>query len=219
MPRMNVTRPPRPLRIRLAEEPDAPAIAAIYAPIVTETTISFEEEPPDAVEMARRIREGRPLHPWLVAEDPTSPPGPPAIAGYAAATPFRSRPAYRWAVETSVYVAAERRRRGVASALYRRLLARLAAQGFRRAVAGVTLPNDPSLAFHRRHGFRPLGTGDRIGWKHGRWLDVAWLQRDLGTGPVDRPPDGDPRPLVAEDVDPAGGPDDPSAAAGATSAA
>ncbi len=197
MTRVGTSRPATSsARIRFAAEADAVGIAAIYAPIVQETAISFEEEPPGADEMARRLAAAAPLHPWLVAVAP----GSRQVVGYAASARFRRRAAYRWVVETSVYVDPGHQRRSVASHLYVALLGVLTKQGYRRAVAGITLPNDPSLAFHRRHGFRPLGTGERVGWKHGRWRDVAWMQRDLGAHPPDAGPPDAPRAARTADL-------------------
>lgn len=169
--------------VRDATERDAAACAAIYAPYVAETAITFETDPPAAAEMARRIAAAASTHAWLVLEDAGR------VAGYAYAGPFRSRPAYRWACEVSVYLEPGRRRTGAGGALYRALLDRLAARGFRVAVAGMTLPNEASAGLHRAMGFEPVGTVRRVGWKHGRWHDVAWVQRALGAGqdPPDEP--------------------------------
>lgn len=159
--------------IRLATAEDAASIAAIYAPIVRETPISFELVPPDADEFRRRIASVLPRKPWLVCVERGR------VLGYAYAHAFRDRPAYRWTVETSVYVAEEARRRGVAGALYRDLMARLAAQGFVTAVAGITLPNPASVALHERFGFRPVGVVPRCGFKFGAWHDVGFWSRPL----------------------------------------
>jgi len=189
--------------IRFATATDAPAIAAIYAPIVSDTTISFELVPPDADTMADRIRAGGRLHPWLVAATP----GTGTLAGFASAGPFRGRPAYRWCVETSVYVDPAWRGQGVARTLYGTLLRMLAAQGYRRAVAGIALPNDASVAFHRRLGFASAGVSPAVGWKHDRWIDMSWWQRDPGAAKLEAPqapdvgpPAGDPRPATDEDL-------------------
>ncbi len=167
------------MRIRPAAPADAPALAAIYAPFVTETWYTFELEAPSAAEMRRRI-EDAPL-PWFVAEDDGR------IAGYAYATPHRRRAAYRFACETSIYVGGGARRRGIGRRLYRVLLERLAALGLRRALAGIALPNPPSVAFHEALGFRRVALYPRIGWKLGSWRDVSWWLRDLGPDP-DAPP-------------------------------
>lgn len=153
---------------------DATACAAIYAPYVTGTATSFEEQPPTAEEMARRIAAHAARHAWLVAEVDG------AVVGYAYGSPYRPRPAYRWTAETSVYLAVDApRRTGAGRALYVALLDRLADRGYRRAVAGIALPNDASLGLHRALGFEVVGTERRVGWKLGAWHDLARLQRDL----------------------------------------
>jgi L-amino acid N-acyltransferase YncA len=169
--------------IRDAVTADAVRCAAIYAPYVRETAISFEEKPPSAEEMARRIVEAQRRHAWLVLEDDGD------VVGYAYGGPFMARAAYQWATAVSVYLAAGRRRTGGGRALYEALFERLAARGHRTALAGIALPNDASTGLHVALGFEPVGTYRRVGWKLGRWHDVAWYQRDLV---VD---DGPPKPL------------------------
>lgn len=177
------------MRIRRATAADAAAIASIYAPYVADTAISFETEPPDATEMAARIAAAGDLHPWLVARDPSG-----ALLGYAYACAFRARPAYRFAVETTVYVAARAQRRGAGRALYGRLLPLLEAQGFTQAIAAITLPNEPSRRLHERFGYVPAGTYADVGWKLGRWRSVGLWQRALA--PIASPPE-EPRPVTA----------------------
>jgi L-amino acid N-acyltransferase YncA len=162
--------------IRDATERDAEACAAIYAPYVTDTPISFETEPPSPADMAERIAAASRTHAWLVLEDEGR------VVGYAYGGPFHRRAAYRWACEVSAYLELGRRRTGGGRALYEALLTRLTERGFRMAVAGMTLPNDASVGFHRAMGFEPVGTYRRIGFKHGTWHDVAWTQRPLATG-------------------------------------
>ena len=159
--------------IRQAEASDAPEIAAIYRPIVESSTISFEEHAPDEREIARRIAQVTRSYPWLVAERDGR------VAGYAYATRHRERECYRFSVDVSVYVAAQARKSGIARALYEALLAQLTQLGFHRAFAGIALPNDASIALHRRFGFEPVGIYKEVGWKFGRWLDVAWFARAL----------------------------------------
>jgi L-amino acid N-acyltransferase YncA len=171
-----------PLQVRHASERDAAACAAIYAPYVTDTAISFETEPPTAAEMARRIAAAQRRHAWLVLEDGDR------VVGYAYGNAFHSRAAYRWACEVSVYLELGRRRTGGGRMLYEALLARLTERGFRVALAGTTLPNDASVGLHRALGFEPVGTYRRIGFKHGAWHDVAWTQRFLAGG-SDPPPE------------------------------
>jgi L-amino acid N-acyltransferase YncA len=160
-------------RVRSAGPDDAPALARIYAPYVTDGVVSFEAEPPDAAEMARRIATGGDLHPWLVAEEAG------AVIGYAYAAPFRTRAAYAWAVETTIYLAGEAQGRGIGGRLYRALLDLLARQGFTQAVGVIALPNDASVRLHERLGFTPAGVNRAVGWKRGRWIDVGVWQRAL----------------------------------------
>ncbi|WP_103352732.1 GNAT family N-acetyltransferase [Amycolatopsis sp. CA-128772] len=156
--------------IRAATPHDAAACAALYAPYVTDTAVSFEDDPPDAGEMARRISAA---HAWFVLEDHGH------IAGYAYANRFAERAAYRWSCETSIYLEQGRRRTGAGRALYETLFRRLRERGFCRAFAGMTLPNEASAGLHRALGFEPAGVYRRVGWKHGAWHDVAWVQKDL----------------------------------------
>src|SRR5207302_9377603 len=126
--------------VRAASASDAPACAAIYAPYVTDTAITFEEEPPSMRTMAERIDKAVREHAWVVFEQDGR------VAGYAYGGTLNPRPAYRWSCEVSIYVELGRRRTGAGRTLYEDLLARLAAPGYRMAVAGMTLPNDASVA-------------------------------------------------------------------------
>ena len=161
------------LSVRPATVADAPACAAIYAPYVTDTAVSFELEPPSAKEMAERIEAASRSHAWLVLEDGGR------VVGYAYGGPMHRRAAYRWSCEVSVYVETGRRRSGAGRVLYEALFARLAERGFRTAIAGMTLPNEASAGLHRAMGFEQIGVYRDIGWKLGAWHDVAWLQRPL----------------------------------------
>ena len=163
-------------RIRRATPADAPAVLAIYAPIVATTAISFETTPPGEVEVAARIESANATHAWLVAEADG------VIAGYAYAMPHRARQAYRYSTETSVYVHADHHGRGVGAALYRRLFADLVQRGYFHAFAGITLPNGASTALHASAGFRHVGTFPRVGFKFGQWHDVSWWHRALRAG-------------------------------------
>jgi L-amino acid N-acyltransferase YncA len=164
------------MKVRAATEEDAAACAAIYTSYVTDTAITFEFEPPTAEQMAERIAAAERTHAWLVLEDLED---DGRVVGYAYGGPFKSRPAYRWACEVSIYLETGRRRTGGGRALYEALFSRLAERGYRTAIAGMALPNEASEALHRALGFEPVGTYRRIGWKHGRWHDVAWMQRTL----------------------------------------
>jgi L-amino acid N-acyltransferase YncA len=170
------------MHVRDATAGDAEACAAIYAPYVTDTAITFELEVPGADAMAARIAAAAATHAWLVAEEDGR------VVGYAYGGPYKERLAYRWSCEVSVYVDRARRRTGAGRALYEALLERLAARGYRMAVAGMTLPNDASIGLHRALGFEPVGTYRRIGYKHGGWHDVAWTQRPLLSDSSGDPP-------------------------------
>jgi L-amino acid N-acyltransferase YncA len=163
---------------------DAAACAAIYAPHVVGSAVSFEERAPDEAEMARRIQRTRGSYAWLVAEHDGK------VVGYANASPFRDRPAYRWSVTVSIYLAEDARGQGVGRALYEALFERLRERGFRMACAGITLPNAASVGLHERLGFEQIGVNPEIGWKDGSWRDVGWYQLELapaGEGPPPEP--------------------------------
>lgn len=161
--------------LRLARPADGARIAAIYAPIVARTIISFETEPPDESEMTRRIEDTLRTHPWLVCEADGE------VLGYAYASQHRTRSAYRWSTDVSAYVREDARRGGVARRLYEALLELLALQGFHAAFAGITLPNPASVGFHEAMGFTPVGIYREVGFKLGAWRDVGWWQRPLAT--------------------------------------
>ena len=171
--------------MRVARTEDAGALLEIYAPAVLDGATSFELEVPSEAEFAGRIERVLATHPWFVAEDEAG-----AALGYAYAVPFRGRPAYAWCAECSVYVAEHARRAGVARALYAELLRTLRELGYHLAVAGVTLPNPASVAFHERLGFRPVGVVPEVGWKHGAWHGVGFWSLHLREpgAPVDTPP-------------------------------
>jgi L-amino acid N-acyltransferase YncA len=160
---------------------DAAACAAIYAPSVESTPISFEVTAPDAAEFAERIAKYSATHQFLVAEEGGE------VVGYAYACRWRERPAYDWAVEVSVYVDAAHQGEGIGRALYAELFDLLRAQGFRSAVAGITLPNPASIALHERLGFESIGALRQIGWKVGGWHDVGYWQLLLAPDAADPP--------------------------------
>ncbi|CAN5466787.1 GNAT family N-acetyltransferase [soil metagenome] len=153
---------------------DAPACAAIYAPYVTDTTITFEEDPPGADDVEQRIAAAQDRHAWLIGEVDG------VVVGYAYAGTYRPRAAYRWSCETSVYLDRDRRGAGLGRPLYQALLDRMTQLGYRTAVAGATLPNDTSQRLHGALGFEPIGVFRKVGYKFDRWCDVAWVQRELG---------------------------------------
>ena len=161
--------------IRAAIASDIDAIAVIYAHHVNYGTGTFETEPPDRVEMARRWSEvtERGL-PWLVAEDSG------AIAGYAYAAPYRARPAYRYTVEDSVYVRVDRLGTGLGKQLLPALITATRGCGIHQMIAVVgDSANHASIHLHRRFGFHDAGLLKDVGFKFGRWLDTVLLQRSL----------------------------------------
>jgi len=170
--------------LRLATPDDGDACAAIYAPYVTDTAISFEAEPPDGAEMAGRIARTVARTPWVVAEVGGM------IRGYAYGTRHRDRAAYDWTVETTVYVDRQFTGSGLGTAAMRAVLAILEVQGAHLAVAGITPPNEGSIGLHLALGFQRVGLFEAIGYKFGRWHGVEWFARELG------PRGEDPRPLV-----------------------
>ena len=163
--------------IRVATVADAAAIQAIYAPIVEQTAISFEVVAPTSAEIARRISKTLEAYPWLVWCDEQA-----VVQGYAYASQHRTRAAYQWSVDTTVYVANTAQRQGVGRALYQQLLAILRGLGYYSAYAGITLPNAKSVGLHEALGFMPVGVYRQAGFKHEHWHDVGWWQYQLKTG-------------------------------------
>ena len=167
---------------RRATVNDAAEIAAIYAPYVRDTIVSFDTEAPDAAEIASRIERIGRQYPWLTASMDGR------IVGYAYACENRSRLAYRWSVDTAVYLDPSAQGQGVGSALYRELFALLRAQGYVNAFAGIALPNDASVKLHEATGFTLIGVYRNVGYKLGAWRDVGWWQlalREPTQTPVD----------------------------------
>ena len=160
--------------IRDAQPEDAAAIAAIYAPYVSGTPISFEREVPTAAEMARRMMATQEAYPYLVAEAEGK------IVAYAYAGPYRPRHAYRHSVEVTAYASPDGQGRGLGAALYTPLLERLTTSGYHTAIAIITLPNDKSVSFHERFGFTHVGTLREVGNKFENWYDTGIWQRALG---------------------------------------
>jgi phosphinothricin acetyltransferase len=167
-----------PFRIRPATEADAPALLEIYRPFVENTAVSFEMVAPTVEEFAARVRKAQTNWEWLVAERDGQ------ILGYAYGSMHRERPGYHWSVEVSAYVDPRHHRQGAGRALYLRLFEILTDKGFCNAYAGITLPNDASVALHRSVGFEPIGVFKAIGRKYGQWHDVAWFQRPLRDLPL-----------------------------------
>lgn len=159
--------------IRLARPEDAPAIQAIYAPVVASTPTSFELTPPTSEEMRQRVEQTLQTHPWVVYEAQGM------LAGYAYASSHRARAAYQWSVDVSAYLHERWRGQGIGRALYISLFALLRLQGFCNACAGITLPNPASVALHERMGMRPVGVYHQVGYKLDAWHDVGWWQGTL----------------------------------------
>jgi len=171
------------LVIRPAQPADIPAITRIYAHSVAHGTASFELEPPDEAEMARRMQallSGK--FPYLVAESDGK------IAGYAYASLYRTRPAYRFTVEDSVYVAPDMHRRGIGKVLLEKLVEACTAMGFRQMIAVIGDSDQAaSIGVHKACGFEPAGNLKNIGWKFDKWLDTPLMQRALGEGATTKP--------------------------------
>ncbi|MBO9714408.1 GNAT family N-acetyltransferase [Sphingomonas sp.] len=176
------------ISIRAAKSEDAAAIAAIYAPYVLTGTVSFEFEPPDAAAMQARMEASCGLFPWIVATNSEGV----GVLGYAYATKFRERPAYRYVVETSVYVSGAAQGQGLSRLLYEALLTTLRTQGFTQAIAVISLPNESSIKAHEAVGFRRAGQLREIGFKEGRWVDIGMWQRELNDSAI---PPVEPKPF------------------------
>ena len=171
--------------IRVVTREDAAGIAEIYRPYVVSTPISFEIEPPDEIEIQKRIDGILPAYPWLVLEQAGR------VVGYAYASRHSARAAYQWSVDMSVYVHSDFQRRGIGRGLYVSLVRILRAQGFFNAYAGVTLPNPGSVGLHESIGFQAIGVYRNVGYKMGAWHDVGWWELAL------QPSVAEPRPPLS----------------------
>ena len=171
--------------IRAATPGDVAAVLGIYNPYVASSAVSFETEPPTPDEMGARIGGDDGFYPWIVAHHDDDG----IVMGFAYASQFRARAAYRWTVETGAYVAGNLQGQGVGRMLYASLVATLEAQDFTQAVASIALPNDHSISMHEAVGFRRAGVYRSVGFKHGQWRDVGIWQRDLAASrnPPDEP--------------------------------
>lgn len=160
--------------IRPATGEDVEQIVEIYNHYVLNSTITFEEAPVDAPEMARRIFDVRSIPlPWLIATSDSD------VVGYAYASKWRARAAYRFSTEATVYLRAGHVHKGIGSELYRHLIAALQAAGVHAVIGGVALPNDPSLRLHEKLGFEKVAHFREVGFKFGRWIDVTYWERIL----------------------------------------
>ena len=162
---------------RPATPDDVGGISRIYRDVVLGSSISFEEVPPDPKEMSKRML-ANPRLPWLVASVGD------VVVGYAYASRHRERAGYRWSAECSVYVDAPFRARGIGRRLYEALIDEVASLGYISLFAGIALPNAASTRLHASLGFESVGVFRAVGYKHGRWHDVAWLRRQLNEPPV-----------------------------------
>lgn len=174
--------------IRFARPDDAEEILAIYAPVVRDTIISFEVEPPTEDEMRERISKTLQMFPWLVFERDGR------VLGYAYASRHRDRLAYQWSVDVACYVHGDARGQGIGTKLYTVLLAILKRQGIQSAFAGIALPNAASVRLHECVGFTHVGNYREVGYKLGAWRDTGWWQCRVGDAVPDPAP---PRPLLA----------------------
>lgn len=175
---------------RLAKIADAPAIQAIYAPIVRDTPISFEYEPPDVAEVERRMGKVLTRRPWLVYEESG------AVIGYAYASTFRERAAYDWGVEVSIYVRSDAHKRGIGRELYQTLFGVLRALNYCQVFAGATAPNESSERLHARMGFAQIARFPAAGYKFGKWHDVVFWRLPLRDFPEPAPSIGNINDLV-----------------------
>lgn len=161
------------MEIRAAKATDAKNLLAIYTPYVLETTITFETEIPSLEEFERRITDTQATYPYLVAEEEGK------LLGYAYAHAYYGRVAYAWTVEVSIYVDQATRATGIGTALYDRLEELLIEQGMTQALACISLPNDTSIAFHKKRGYEQVAHFKKVGYKLGQWRDIVWLQKEL----------------------------------------
>jgi L-amino acid N-acyltransferase YncA len=175
------------IAVRGARLGDAAGIRDVYEPMVTSSAITFETSVPTVEEMRARMSATSGGLPWLVAERAGE------VVGYAYASPYRSRPAYRWCVETSVYLRADAQGQGLGRRLYEPLLDVLTRQRLVTAIAMIALPNPASVALHESLGFQHRGAVHDAGYKLGRWHDVGWWQRRLAA-PAASP--AEPLPLA-----------------------
>ncbi len=162
------------ISLRLATVADANQLLAIYTPYVTDTTITFEYEVPTVEEFAKRISNTLQKFPYYVAVVDGE------IAGYSYASSFRTRAAYDWAVETTIYIRQDFRGYGIGSMLYSALEETLKTQGILTMLACVAYPNPPSVAFHEKVGFRRVGLFSKSGYKLGQWIDIVWMEKHIG---------------------------------------
>lgn len=168
--------------IRLAESEDLSGIIDITNQAIRETAANFHVEPRTLDELTAAWQEAKEFYPWVIAEDDGT------VLGFASASPYKAKAAYRWTAEVTIYIHPDHRGRGIGHTLYSRLLAILEAQGYRTIVGGITLPNPASIRLHESLGFKHVGTLTRAGWKLARWHDVGfWRMGFSGGGEEPKP--------------------------------
>lgn len=160
------------MKIRFATPDDASSLLAIYTPYVTDTAITFELTPPTLSDFTQRIATISADFPYLVAEDTDG-----TVLGYAYASPYKSRSAYDWTVELSIYVNQTARHQGIGRALYDALEDQLIQRGFVNFLACISLPNDSSISFHQKRGYEQVAHFKQVGYKFDRWHDIIWMQK------------------------------------------
>ena len=166
--------PDQPIDVQPATAKDAGAIAEIYNHFVRRSTATFEEEPVAAAEIKRRMKSVSAASlPWLAAKEGGD------VLGYAYASPWRPRAAYRYSVEISAYIAPACQRRGIGSRLYECLMPMLEAGEIHAVIGGIALPNRASIALHEKFGLKKVAHFREVGFKFGRWIDVGYWQRVL----------------------------------------
>jgi phosphinothricin acetyltransferase len=161
--------------IRVATKDDAAGMLEIYAPFILNSGITQETEIPSVEEFQKRIISNLAERPWLICEINNE------VAGYAYAGKHRDRKGYQWCTEPSVYISEKYHGLGIANAIYAALFDILKLQGYVNAYAVITLPNDRSIAFHKKFGFEYLTTYEKIGYKLGQWHDVGWMQYEINS--------------------------------------
>lgn len=161
------------MKIRMADVADAPGLLAVYAPYVLHTPVTFEYEIPSEKEFARRIGETLKRYPYLIAEEGGQP------VGYAYASAFKSRAAYDWSVENSIYIEEGRHGQGIGRLLYGTLEKCLAEQNICNLCACIAYPNPSSIAFHEKTGYRTVAHFTSAGYKGGKWYDIVWMEKQL----------------------------------------
>lgn len=162
------------ITLRLAKPEDCAGMLEIYEPFIKNSATSFESEVPGTEVFWERVRKVLRESPWMVCEWDG------IIAGYAYASAHRSRAAYQWTRELSVYIHPDFRKKHIAQALYTAMIEVLKMQGYCNILAGITMPNEASLKFHQQFGFKPLGIYEKVGFKFGKWQDTHWLQLFIG---------------------------------------